>query len=373
MKLFYISSQLVDVRRPAGVIQMLYTVREFQKSLAERFVFVLRRVEDKEVMASEGIPYQESGCPFRARVLFYLVWLPWFWVKQGRIQEQKILYCLDWHVAVAAILYKKIFKYKIAIEYHDPPFGSWKDSLIVRYCNFLLPTTRAMKQYLIGINQRAEQKSWVIPNGIDLDRFANIPPKEECRRKLDLPLDKKIVLYSGNFVARKGIYVLAEAASLLDKEILVVLIGGHDPDSISEFKEKVGERKNILVGGYKPHDEIPYWIGACDVAVAPNSANAETEQGEAAIKWTSPMKIYEYMAAGRPIVASDIPAMHEIIDEESAILVEPDSPKALAEGINAAIQDKEKTDRLVAKAFENVKEHTWEKRNEKIFHIFETE
>lgn len=66
--------------------------------------------------------------------------------------------------------------------------------------------------------------------------------------------------------------------------------------------------KYILIVGYRPNEEIPYWINAADVVVAPNSANPKTPQDAAAIRWTSPMKIFEYMAACRPIVASDIPA-----------------------------------------------------------------
>ncbi|OGZ57360.1 MAG: hypothetical protein A3B96_01290 [Candidatus Spechtbacteria bacterium RIFCSPHIGHO2_02_FULL_43_15b] len=378
MKLFYISSQFVEERQPAGMIQMLYTAREFRRSLGDNFSFIVRGVSDKAIMNAWELPYKVSSCPFRARILFYIFWLPIFWVKQNRLSSKevlarqgKILYCLDWHAAIAGILYKKIFGYKIAIEYHDPPFGSWKDRVIVRFCDYLLPTTYALKNYLSRIDEKTKQKSWVIPNGIDLEKFANTFSKEECRKKLGLDQNKKIVLYSGNFVARKGIYVLAKAAEFLPDDMLLVMIGGHDPDSISEFKQKIVEKGNIFVGGYKPHDEIPLWIGASDVCVAPNSKSTETEQGRAAIDWTSPMKVFEYMAAKRPIVCSDIPAMREILDSETVIFVEPDNPKALADGIKEALMSREKADRLVKNAFERVSRNTWEKRSVNILKIFE--
>ena len=83
------------------------------------------------------------------------------------------------------------------------------------------------------------------------------------------------------------------------------------------------------------------------------------------------MKVFEYMAAKRPIVCSDIPAMREILDSETVIFVEPDNPKALADGIKEALMSREKADRLVKNAFERVSRNTWEKRSVNILKIFE--
>ena len=80
----------------------------------------------------------------------------------------------------------------------------------------------------------------------------------------------------------------------------------------------------------------------------------------------SPLKLFEYMASKRPIVASDLPSIREILNEESAILVEPGNPKALAEGIKKVLQDEELAKKLAENAHRDVQQYSWEKRAEKI-------
>ncbi|MBI1888945.1 MAG: glycosyltransferase family 4 protein [Candidatus Spechtbacteria bacterium] len=367
MKILYISSQSIERVKAAGVIQLLYTAREFERKLGKKFFLVVRKITDRSAMEREGIShFKESGCPFRARIFFYLFWLPLFLARHGRSEEKQVLYCLDWHVAIAAIFYKLFFGYKIAVEYHDPPFRSWKDWMIAHFCDYLLPTTSAMAEYLSSVSRGARKKIAVLPNGIDMQRFAHACSQDECRNILGLPHDKKIVLYSGNIVERKGMHVLADAASFLSNSILVVFIGGTDENAIMALRERAKEKKNVLIMGYRPHEEIPYWMCASDVVVSPNSLDAKTFQDEAAIYWTSPMKIFEYMASRRPIVASDTPAMRELLNERNALLVPSDNPKALAEGIKKILNDTDYADRIVKQAFDEVQNYTWEKRAEKI-------
>lgn len=371
MKIIYISSQLIEEVKTAGVLQLLYTAREFERKLGRDFLLVVRKVTDTSAMEREGIAnFKESGCLFRARILFYLFWLPLFWIRQRGSQEKRILYCLDWHVAIAAILYKFFFGYKIAVEYHDPPFRSWKDWVITRFSDYLLPTTSAMAEYLERIFAGAKKKISVVPNGIDIERFSRVPSKNECRKILGLPQDKKTVLYSGNIVGRKGMYVLLDAASFFDDSILIVFIGGTDENAIRALRERAREKKNVLIMGYRRHEEIPYWICAADAVVSPNSVDAKTFQDKAAIYWTSPMKIFEYMAGRRPIVASDTPAMRELLSERNALLVSPDNAEALAEGIKKILNDSGYADRIVEQAFSEVQNYTWEKRAEKISAFF---
>ena len=365
MKLFYVSSQFVQERQPAGMIQMFYTSREFRKILGDDFKLVVRGVEDKFLMDQWRLGYEVSRCPFRARIIFYIFWMPVFWARQKSGKENKVLYCLDWHVAIAGILYKKFFGYKIAVEYHDPPFGSWKDWIITRFCDYLLPTTQAMGNYLVATNKLAQGKIFVASNGIDIDKF-NISNKESSREVLGLPIYSRIVLYSGNLVARKGIYTLLESAGMIEGGAIVMFVGRSDYSVLKDLKDRAKGNPNIQFKGDRPHEEIPLWLKAADVVVAPNSQSAETSQGIAAIKWTSPMKVFEYMSSRRPMVVSDIPAMRELLDDSMAVFVEPDNPKALAEGIDKLLSDKEKVEEITKNAYDKVKNLTWEKRAEAI-------
>ena len=83
-----------------------------------------------------------------------------------------------------------------------------------------------------------------------------------------------------------------------------------------------------MVGHVAP-SEVPTWLAAADIAVLPNSGTSVIGS-----RYTSPLKLYEYLAAGCPIVASDVPAVREVVtDGETAVLVRPDDPEALGDGI----------------------------------------
>jgi glycosyltransferase involved in cell wall biosynthesis len=373
MQIFFIISNVISERNLGIGIQVLYTAREFQKKLGDNFLFVPRRVHGEARNELSGINYTENSSPIlRARVFYYLIWLPFFMISRGWRRKDRIVYCVDWHVAIPAILCKKIFGYKVAMEYHDPPPGSWRDEILVRFCDYLLPTTCAMGDYMKSIRASADKKICVSPNGVDIDKFSNVPSKYECRKRLGLPLNKKIILYSGNFPARKGILVVVDAISLVsDENILYVFAGGTNMDDVRIFKEKIRDKKNAIFAGYKHHSEIPYWIGAADAVVAPYSADASTIQGAAAIKWASPMKILEYMAAKRPIVASNIPSVTQFLNEGNALLVEPDSPRSLAEGIMKCLRQGVESEKRTEQAFKDVQNYTWENRVNKIMEFFQ--
>jgi len=199
----------------------------------------------------------------------------------------------------------------------------------------------------------------VAPDGVNIEKFNINKTKEECRRELDLPLDKKIVLYSGHLFEWKGAHILAEAVVYL-QEVLFVFIGGTEAN-ILEFQKKFGNGKNIKIFGQKPHEEIPLFLKTADVLVLPNSAKEIISS-----LYTSPLKLFEYMASGRPIVASDLPSIREVLNEKNSILVKPDDAEALASGIKKALGDITLSDQISRTAFEDVKKYTWGKRAVKI-------
>lgn len=113
--------------------------------------------------------------------------------------------------------------------------------------------------------------------------------------------------------------------------------------------------------GHRPHQEIPYWLKAADVLVLPNSAKEKISRF-----YTSPLKLFEYMASGTPIVASDLPSIREVLNEKNAVLVKPDSPEFLTAGIMKVLENPYLSDKISKQAFQDVQNYTWEKRAEKI-------
>lgn len=140
------------------------------------------------------------------------------------------------------------------------------------------------------------------------------------------------------------------------------MIGGKGKD-IVEIKEKF-QKENILILGHRPYKEIPLYLKASDVLVLPNKRGDRASE-----EYTSPMKMFEYMASGVPIVASNLPSIKEVLNKENAILVEPNNPESLAEGIKKILQNKNLADKISRWALRDVQNHTWQKRVEKIINF----
>lgn len=203
-----------------------------------------------------------------------------------------------------------------------------------------------------------EDKIFVSPDGADLSFFKNLLTKKQARQELGLPQEQKIVLYSGHLYEWKGTRVLAQASGSLEADTYTYFVGGTDTD-IKEFKEFIVRSKLDRVRhlGRVAHGEVPKYLAAADVLVLPNSAKFDISKFH-----TSPLKLFEYMAARRPIVASDIPSLREILDESMAIFFIPDDPLSLAKKIKAVLAGEVPSERLATNAYEKVQKYSWENR-----------
>jgi len=260
------------------------------------------------------------------------------------------------------LLLCSLFKKNLIFETHTLPRNYFLYKLFFKRLRGVVAITQGLKDFFVKRGMPPD-KILVAPDGVDLQEFNLVGSKEDYRRKLALHLDKKIVLYAGHFYGWKGATALLEVARNFQLPITncqFVFVGGTKED-IAEFKEWAEKLTNVLVVGHRPHAEIPLWLKAADVLVLPNSGQEDISK-----YWTSPMKMFEYMASERPIIASDLPSIREILNKENAVLVEPDSPGALAQGIKEVLQNSQLSDRISARAFEDVKEYTWRKRAEKI-------
>jgi len=207
-----------------------------------------------------------------------------------------------------------------------------------------------------------EKKILVAPDGVDLRLFPGNLQKESARKELGIPRNKTVVCYTGHLYRWKGTHILAQAMRKLADDYLLYVVGGTLKD-ISEFEEFISANRipNVITVGYVPPKMIPKYLAAADVLVLPNTSEEAISR-----LYTSPLKLFEYMAARRPIVASDLPSVREILDEKSAMLVKSDDPEALAEGIRKVLEYGESGHKLAENAFQEVRLYTWEKRAEKI-------
>jgi len=166
-----------------------------------------------------------------------------------------------------------------------------------------------------------------LENFLDFD--AQPPAAAEvrnARRKL-APRGGKIVLYAGNFLPYQGIPLLIEAAARVRKSAVFVLVGGSGLE-LERMKDKarsLGIADTVIFVERVPPDRIPLFVAAADVLVSPRLAGTNT-----------PLKIYSYLKAGKPLVATNLWTHTQVVDSRTAILVDPE-PNALARGLEAAL------------------------------------
>lgn len=205
----------------------------------------------------------------------------------------------------------------------------------------------------------------VAPDGVDLEEFDIGLFKEEARRRLNLPQNKILIGYVGMLKTmgmEKGVNLLIESLKYLPQNILLVLVGGRKEDigfykKLTE-KEKLSER--VLFVGQVKHEMIPMYLKAFDILVMPFPYNQHYAF------YMSPLKLFEYMASKRPIVATDLPSVREVLNEKNSVLIEPDNPKNLTDGIKFILENQKSAESLASQAFEDVQNYTWQKRAEKI-------
>jgi glycosyltransferase involved in cell wall biosynthesis len=247
------------------------------------------------------------------------------------------------------------FRKNLVFEVHALPRNYFIYERFIKRCKKIITITQGLKNSLI---EKGVYKNNILvaPDGVDLEKFNVSLNKEECRKKLNLPTDKKIVLYAGHLYKWKGVDILAEASKFLPENYIVYFVGGTEED-IRRFKSAYLTFGNIKIIGHRPYPEIPYWLKAADVLVLPNSGKEKISQ-----EWTSPIKLFEYMASGTPIIASNLPSIREIINNKNAFLVSPDDPRNLADVIKRAISDKEMATFLSKNSFNDINRYTWVKR-----------
>ena len=121
--------------------------------------------------------------------------------------------------------------------------------------------------------------------------------------------------------------------------------------------ERENNTANILLVPRVSHKQIAKYLCSADVLVLPNKKGNETSE-----KYTSPMKLFEYMAARRPIVCSDVGSLREILDDSTAYIFKANDAGDLARAVIDSLGDVSEANKRVAKAFELSKQYTWQKR-----------
>jgi glycosyltransferase involved in cell wall biosynthesis len=193
----------------------------------------------------------------------------------------------------------------------------------------------------------AEVREWSFPS-----RLAPVAAErvEALRQELDLPAGARVVLYAGTFERYQGLDALVEAVPAVRSvvpEAVVVLVGGRYDDSpaIQAVARGRGLNGALRVVPRQPRDMMGPYLALAEVVVSARSFGGNL-----------PLKIFDYLAAGRPIVASDTEPHRAVLDGSRALLVHPDAD-GLAAGILAVLTDPDTAARLAAGARDFAEQH----------------
>lgn len=306
---------------------------------------------------------------------FEITWMPfyeslkkydfcWNAVNSSRSRGAKVVY--TW--ALQAADFALLRNIPCAMEFHDFPMGPFGPILFRWYMRLETPkltltTTQALADGIEDLFKFrfAQESLQIAPNGTDPERYHNLPDPKEARRMLELK-EGITIGYTGHFYQGRGMDILIELAKSLP-EINFLWIGGREKD-IQPWRSRLSNQniKNVLISGFIPNSDLPLYQAACDILLMPYEKKISGSSGGEISRVINPMKMFDYLAAGRAIVASEIPVFHEVLDEKTAVFCEPENPGDWTAKIRNLINHPEGINRLASNAKNKAALYTWKKR-----------
>jgi glycosyltransferase involved in cell wall biosynthesis len=210
----------------------------------------------------------------------------------------------------------------------------------------------------------------IAPNGVELERFASLPDPETARRLIGFPA-APTVLCAGHLYTGRGADLFLQLAGSIPGASFV-WVGGRRAD-VEEWSAKAAARglSNVTFTGFVSNTDLPGYLAAADILLMPYERSILGSSGSAdSASVASPMKMFEYMAAGRAILTSDLPVIREVLDESSAAFAPPEDAPAWLSELKSLLGDPARRSALAAAARQKVGKYTWLARARKILDGF---
>ena len=188
----------------------------------------------------------------------------------------------------------------------------------------------------------AEDRVQIIPNGVDKTRLY-VRDKNQCRRKLGLPQNARILVTVAHLGKRKGHHEVIQALAGLPEDVKLVIVGGSaqggTPEILKDVASKAGVRERLILAGRQAHENIPLYFSAADASVL-----ASYREG-------CPNAVLESLACGTPVIASDVGAVKDILLEPDAGRIVPRKQvPPLRKAIQEVLSDNWEPERVVLKS-----------------------
>ncbi len=211
-------------------------------------------------------------------------------------------------------------------------------------------TANAIRRPTIKKYKLDNQKTAVYPNGVNLEAYDQIS-KSDARQELGISRSEDVVMYTGHLYPGKRVEDLIKAAKKLEAQVYI--IGGYEED-VNRLKSNYPNIQNVTFTGFVPPNRIPKYQRATDVLVVTSDPDSE---------YYSQIKLFEYLAAERPIVATRTPTFEEVMEDGvHCQFVQPGNINQLQETITNLLENKKTSKDMGRNARELAEEYSWNNR-----------
>jgi glycosyltransferase involved in cell wall biosynthesis len=253
------------------------------------------------------------------------------------------------------------------LELHDRVtgrFAPWifRQFLQARTPKRILVITRALRQRLESdFPGLAYANVQIAPNGTNLEAYLDLPDAPTARRRLNLP-EGPTVVYTGHFYAGRGMELLYGLACAFP-HIRFLWIGGR-PEDTAAWRQRLDATRvnNVTLTGFIDNRSLPLYQSAGDILIMPYERAIAGSSGGNSADICSPMKLFDYLAAGRAILSSDLPVFHEVLSTETAVLCPPEDLPAWRAALAGLLADPARCRALGQAARASASQYSWLER-----------
>ncbi len=282
-------------------------------------------------------------------------------VLRREFRDADLVYTRNLWVAWLAVLFgqRVVFDHYRPWPDQIPPLQLWLHRLICnrRFIVHICHSEYTRKRYLeIGIPRA---KLYCVHNGFEPRHLEAPIPLAAAKARIGVAPDARTVVYTGRINHKKGLGLVLEAARRLP-ELEFILVGSSGDGPVEAVARTI---PNVRIVPWQTPAALASYIFAADILLIPPSREPLAAFGSTVL----PLKVFLYLASGRPIVAGDTPDVREVLRQgENALLCRPDSPESLVAAIRAVTSDARLAERLAATALADSRDFTWRRRAERI-------
>lgn len=333
---------------------------------------LLRWGIDEHFLTWYGIkhPFQLTRLPILGRQP--LVFDPAAYAPRGYVKAA-LLYC-RWRNPQVVFTRTPFFvplllrqRQRVILEFHEPLDATIFNSSLWHDPNLLGIVTLA-DELAQGYQAQglAAQKICLAPSAAEISGFAPVQDRQHARQTLQLPQDRPILAYAGQLYDYKGIPLILELAARFPDYHFLLIGGAVEDVAAIRTRLQVQDLTNVQLTGHVSQQVLPTYLYAADILLLPTSPQWKLAST------TSPLKLFDYMAVQRPIVASNLPNIATTLqDQVNGRLAKPDDVGAFESAIAALLTNPTLASNLAQQAYLDVQSRTWDARAQHILEFIQ--